>query len=119
MADVVIGIDPHKSSHTAVAVGLSEEQLGQPQVRACASQAGQLLAWAAEWPERAWAVEGADRLWAPRMSWVTPGWMSTRYVPWDCMAAWLEARPQAVGEPLVVRFMWEVARSGLGTACWC
>jgi transposase len=62
MADVVIGIDPHKSSHTAVAVGLSEEQLGQPQVRACASQAGQLLAWAAAWPERVWAVEGAAGL---------------------------------------------------------
>src|SRR6516164_2314162 len=62
MADVMIGIDPHKSSHTAVAIGLSEEQLGQLQVRACASQAGQLLAWAAEWPERAWAVEGAAGL---------------------------------------------------------
>src|SRR5437773_48659 len=59
MADVMIGIDPHKSSHTAVAIGLGEERLGELQVRACPSQAGQLLAWAQEWPERAWAVEGA------------------------------------------------------------
>jgi transposase len=62
MADVMIGIDPHKSSHTAVAIGLSEEPLGELQVRACPSQAEQLLAWAAAWPERAWAVEGAAGL---------------------------------------------------------
>src|SRR5438067_3701930 len=62
MADVMIGIDPHKSSHTAVAIGLGEERLGDLQVRACPSQAGQLLAWAQEWPERAWAIEGAAGL---------------------------------------------------------
>ena len=62
MTDVMIGIDPHKSSHTAVAIGLSEEPLGELQVRACPSQAEQLLAWAAGWPERAWAVEGAAGL---------------------------------------------------------
>jgi transposase len=62
MAEVMIGIDPHKSSHTAVAIGLAEEPLGQLQVRACPSQAGQLLAWAREWPERAWAIEGAAGL---------------------------------------------------------
>jgi transposase len=62
MADVMIGIDPHKSSHTAVAIGAGEEPLGELQVRACPSQAEQLLAWAAGWPERAWAVEGAAGL---------------------------------------------------------
>src|SRR6266516_5661168 len=62
MAEVMIGIDPHKSSHTAVAIGLAEERLGELQVRACPSQAGQLLAWAREWPERAWAIEGAAGL---------------------------------------------------------
>jgi transposase len=62
MAEVMIGIDPHKSSHTAVAIGLGEEPLGELQVRACPSQAGQLLAWAQEWPERTWAIEGAAGL---------------------------------------------------------
>src|SRR5215813_7260956 len=62
MADVMIGIDPHKGSHTAVAIGLSEEPLGELQVQACPSQAEQLLAWAAAWPGRAWAVEGAAGL---------------------------------------------------------
>jgi len=62
MADVMIGIDPHKNSHTAVAIGLVEERLGELRVCACPSQAGQLLAWAQEWPERAWAIEGAAGL---------------------------------------------------------
>jgi len=58
----MIGIDPQKSSHTAVAIGLGEEPLGELRVRACPSQAGQLLAWAQEWPERAWAIKGAAGL---------------------------------------------------------
>ena len=62
MAGVMIGIDPHKASHTAVAISGAEEQLGELRVRACASQADRLLAWAAAWPERAWAVEGAGGL---------------------------------------------------------
>ena len=62
MVAVMIGIDPHKGSHTAVVISLAEESLGQLQVRASAAQAGRLLAWAAAWPERTWAVEGAEGL---------------------------------------------------------
>jgi hypothetical protein len=62
MAAVMIGADPHKASHTAVAIGAAEEPLGELQVRACAAQAERLLAWAAAWPERTWAVEGAGGL---------------------------------------------------------
>jgi transposase len=58
----MIGVDPHKSSHTAVAVGADERPLGKLQVRASAEQARQLTEWAAAWPERAWAVEGASGL---------------------------------------------------------
>ena len=60
MAAVVIGVDPHKGSHTAVAIGVDEEPLGELQVRASAAQAERLVAWAAAWPERIWAVEGAS-----------------------------------------------------------
>jgi transposase len=56
---VMIGIDPHKASHTAVAINAAEEPLGQLRVRACAAQVERLLAWAQAWPERTWAVEGA------------------------------------------------------------
>lgn len=58
----MIGIDPHKASHPAVAVIGAEEPLGQLRVRASAAQAERLLAWAAAWPERTWAVEGAGGL---------------------------------------------------------
>jgi transposase len=59
---VMIGVDPHKGSHTAVAIGPVEEPLGRQRVRACPDQARQLLAWAQAWPERTWAVEGATGL---------------------------------------------------------
>ncbi len=62
MAGVMIGVDPHKASHTAVAISGAEEQLGELRVRAGAAQAERLLAWAAAWPERTWAVEGAGGL---------------------------------------------------------
>jgi transposase len=62
MAVVMIGVDPHKGSHTAVAVGADESPLGQVRVRASAAQAQRLLAWSAAWPERTWAVEGAGGL---------------------------------------------------------
>jgi transposase len=62
MAAVMIGVDPHKGSHTAVAIGAGEEPLGELRVRASAVQAQRLLAWAAAWPERVWAVEGAGGL---------------------------------------------------------
>src|SRR5450755_4316920 len=62
MAAVMIGVDPHKASHTAVAIAAAEEPLGELRVRASATQAERLVAWAAAWPERTWAVEGAGGL---------------------------------------------------------
>jgi transposase len=59
MAVVMIGVDPHKASHTAVAIDAAEQSLGQLRVRAPAVQAERLVGWAQAWPERAWAVEGA------------------------------------------------------------
>jgi transposase len=62
MAAVVIGVDPHKGSHTAVAISPAEEPLGELRVRASAGQAQRFLAWAAAWPLRTWAIEGAAGL---------------------------------------------------------
>ncbi len=62
MTAVMIGVDPHKGSHTAVAIGAAEEPLGNLRVRASAGQAQRLVTWAAKWPERTWAVEGAGGL---------------------------------------------------------
>jgi transposase len=62
MAVVMIGVDPHKAPHTAVAISVAEERLGELRVRASAVQTERLLAWAAAWPERTWAIEGAGGL---------------------------------------------------------
>src|SRR6266436_10389538 len=62
MTEVMIGVDPHKGSHTAVAIDAAGEPLGKLRVRASAAQADRLVAWAAGWPERTWAVEGARGL---------------------------------------------------------
>ena len=48
MTAVMIGVDPHKSSHTAVGISADEHLLGKIQVRACPGQAEQLVAWARE-----------------------------------------------------------------------
>ncbi len=62
MAGVMIGIDPHKGSHTAYALDEREQRLGQVRVGATSQQIQVLLGWAAGWPERTWAVEGARGL---------------------------------------------------------
>lgn len=56
---VMIGVDPHKGSHTAVAVDDGEVELGQVRVRTSAAQLEELLAWAEPFEARTWAVEAA------------------------------------------------------------
>ena len=55
----VIGVDPHKGSHTATALDRDEHTVGELRVRADRSQHCRLLAWAEEFSPRTWAVEGA------------------------------------------------------------
>jgi transposase len=62
MVAVMIGVDPHKGSHTAVVISPAEEPLAEVRVRASAAQAEKLIGWAVVWPERTWAVEGAGGL---------------------------------------------------------
>ena len=57
---VIIGVDPHKASHTAVAIEHERGQLDLKKVRASRSQVEQLLAWAQPFRARLWAIEGAD-----------------------------------------------------------
>ena len=57
--NVIIGVDPHKATHTAVAVDDNEVELASLKVRANASQLKKLLAFAAPFDQRRWAVEGA------------------------------------------------------------
>jgi len=62
VTQVIIGIDPHKGSHTALALDEREGKLGQLRVIAAPGQVQQLQRWAASWPERVWAIEGARGL---------------------------------------------------------
>ena len=55
----MIGIDPHKGSHTAAAVDRSESVIDTLRVIADDRQREHLLEWATRFTPRVWAVEGA------------------------------------------------------------
>ncbi len=58
---VMIGIDPHKATHTAVAIDNNEMMLDELRVRACNSQVKRLTKWAVPFEDRVWAIESARR----------------------------------------------------------
>src|SRR6478736_6149170 len=62
MTMVVIGVDPHKGSHTAVAVDRDENELDELRVRSSKKQCDVLLDWADRFDERRWAIESASGL---------------------------------------------------------
>jgi len=59
---ITIGIDPHKSTVTAVAVQDNGSQLGTIRLPVTTKLQEQLLLFASEWTDRQWAVEGATGL---------------------------------------------------------
>lgn len=59
---ITIGIDPHKASHTAVALDETGDTRGELRVLADKSMLVRLRGWAAHWPRRVWAIEGAGGL---------------------------------------------------------
>ncbi|HEX2382124.1 MAG TPA: transposase [Acidimicrobiales bacterium] len=62
MMMVMIGVDPHKGSHTAVAVDRDENELDSLSLRSSSKQCDVLLDWAGRYPERRWAIESASGL---------------------------------------------------------
>jgi transposase len=62
VAVFVIGIDPHKGSHTAAALDGDEHLVGELRVVADRRQRDRLLAFAAPFTPRTWAVEAASGL---------------------------------------------------------
>jgi hypothetical protein len=56
---VVVGVDPHKHSHTAVAVDHNGRELGQITVGNTAGELIRLLEWAQGWP----GAKGGGRSW--------------------------------------------------------
>jgi Transposase len=59
---VIIGVDPHKATHTAVAIDRTEAVLSQAKVRARRRQVQQLLAGAEPLGGRTWAIDSAAGL---------------------------------------------------------
>ncbi|WP_406131511.1 transposase [Streptomyces sp. NBC_00989] len=60
---IVLGVDPHKSTHTATAVEpTSNQQVGSMRIEASLADYRRLLSWAKRWPQRKWAVENANGL---------------------------------------------------------
>jgi transposase len=59
---VTIGVDPHKRSHTAVAIDAGECELDRVEVRASRMQVDELVGWASMFEDHVWAVESADGL---------------------------------------------------------
>ncbi len=58
----MIGIDPHKATHTAVAVDDNENVLDEFKLRASTTQADRLREWADGFDKREWAIESANGL---------------------------------------------------------
>ncbi len=59
---VMIGVDPHKGSHTATALDATDHEPSRRKVRAGRWQVEQLLAWATPFEARTWAIESASGL---------------------------------------------------------
>jgi len=55
----IIGIDPHKGSHTAAVIDSDEQVVGEFSLRADCRQRDRLLRFARSFTPRVWAVEGA------------------------------------------------------------
>jgi transposase len=55
----IIGIDPHRGSHTVAVLADTEAVIAELRVTADSRQRQQLLSWAAPFTPRRWAVEGA------------------------------------------------------------
>ncbi|MFD3680232.1 IS110 family transposase [Streptomyces sp. NPDC058613] len=62
MRVITIGIDPHKSSHTASAIDGAGHKTGQRRFVVNAGTFGQLIRWREQWPERRFAIVGAGGL---------------------------------------------------------
>ncbi len=68
---MVIGIDPHKSTHTATAVDPQTNQaIGSVRIQARLADYRKMLTWARQFDERHWAVENAEGLGRHLSSWL-------------------------------------------------
>lgn len=71
VAMMVIGVDPHKSTHTATAVDPQTNRCGSSiRIRASLAEYRRLLSWARRFDQRQWAIENAEGLGRHLSSWL-------------------------------------------------
>ena len=85
--NVMIGVDPHKVTHTAVAIGKDEDQIASVKVRATLRQVDQLLTWAEPSEKRTWAVESVGGMGICSLS----SWWPVARTFLTCRPPWLRA----------------------------
>src|SRR5690606_19504545 len=60
---IILGVDPHKTSHTAAAVDTpATTTIDTLTISSSEADYRRLLDWAQRWPQRYWAIENADGL---------------------------------------------------------
>jgi transposase len=68
---MLIGIDPHKSTHTATAIAPdTNHEAASIRIDATLREYRRMLTWARQWPQRRWAVENAEGLGRHLTSWL-------------------------------------------------
>jgi transposase len=68
---MVIGVDPHKSTHTATAVDPgTNRSVASIRIHASLTDYGRMLRWARQFEQRRWAVENAEGLGRHLSSWL-------------------------------------------------
>jgi transposase len=68
---MLIGVDPHKATHTATAVEPdTNREVASIRVEATLREYRRLLTWAARWPRRRWAIENAEGMGRHLASWL-------------------------------------------------
>lgn len=68
---MLIGIDPHKSTHTATAVDPdTHQEIASIRIEASLGEYRRMLIWAARWPHRRWVIENAEGLGRHLASWL-------------------------------------------------
>ena len=67
---VTIGVDPHKSSHTAAVLDSHQQVLDRLRVPSTRAGYRALRRWAARWPDRRWAIENATGLGRTLAQWL-------------------------------------------------
>jgi transposase len=68
---MLIGIDPHKSTHTATAVDPdTHQEIASIRIETSLGEYRRMLTWAARWPHRRWVIENAEGLGRHLASWL-------------------------------------------------